>query len=82
MKMTVFWDVAPCSLAEVDRRFRGAYCLYQGDHPEPSASFYQTTWRNIPEDSHLRSLSRSNEAALGPYPEPDKSGPYLHILFL
>jgi hypothetical protein len=23
MKMTVFWDVAPCSLVEVYRRFRG-----------------------------------------------------------
>jgi hypothetical protein len=32
MRMTVFWDVAPCSLLEV--------------------YFYQTTWRNIPEDSH------------------------------
>jgi hypothetical protein len=28
LKMTVFWDVAPCSLAEVYRRFRGAYCLH------------------------------------------------------
>jgi hypothetical protein len=27
-----FWDVAPCSLVEVYRRFRGACCLhYQGD---------------------------------------------------
>jgi hypothetical protein len=25
--MTVFKDVAPCSLVEIDRRFRGAYCL-------------------------------------------------------
>jgi hypothetical protein len=24
----VFWDVAPCSLVEVYRRFRGAYCLH------------------------------------------------------
>jgi hypothetical protein len=32
MKIRAFWDVAPCSLAEVDRRFRGAYCLHrQGD---------------------------------------------------
>jgi hypothetical protein len=30
--MTVFWDVAPCSLVEVYQRFRGAYCLlHQGD---------------------------------------------------
>jgi hypothetical protein len=32
MKITVFWDVAPCSLVEVYRRFGGAYCLQlQGD---------------------------------------------------
>jgi hypothetical protein len=30
--LLVFWDVAPCSHVEVDRRFRGAYCLHhQGD---------------------------------------------------
>jgi hypothetical protein len=30
--MKAFWDIAPRSLAEVDRRFRGVYCLrYQGD---------------------------------------------------
>jgi hypothetical protein len=23
-----FWDIAPCSLVVVDRRFRGAYCLH------------------------------------------------------
>jgi hypothetical protein len=35
MKMTVYWDVAPCSLLDIDRRFRGAYCLHQqSDKPE------------------------------------------------
>jgi hypothetical protein len=34
LKFRVFWDVAPCSEIDVDRRFRGAYCLhYQGDRP-------------------------------------------------
>jgi hypothetical protein len=28
MKMTALWDTAPCSLVEVDRRFRDAYCLH------------------------------------------------------
>jgi hypothetical protein len=28
LKMTGVWDIAPCSLVEVDRRFRGAYCLH------------------------------------------------------
>jgi hypothetical protein len=28
MKFKVFWDVAPCSHVEVDRRFRGGYWIY------------------------------------------------------
>jgi hypothetical protein len=56
--MTVFWDIPPCSLIEVDRRFRSAYCLHhQGDDlialkmeavstPETSVNFYQTmNWK-------------------------------------
>jgi hypothetical protein len=32
MKMAVFWVVAPCSLVEVYRRFKGACCLHhKGD---------------------------------------------------
>jgi hypothetical protein len=57
---SVFWDVAPCSLVEVYRRFRGAYCFHhQGDDngvantSKTSVNFYQTTRRNILEDSHL-----------------------------
>jgi hypothetical protein len=29
LRMTVFWDVAPCSLAEIDQRDRDAYCLHR-----------------------------------------------------
>jgi hypothetical protein len=54
MKMTAFWDVAPRSLVEVDRRLRGAYCLHQGDETsETSVYFYETTRRYIPESCHL-----------------------------
>jgi hypothetical protein len=28
MKIVALWDIAPCSVIEVDRRFRGAYCLH------------------------------------------------------
>jgi hypothetical protein len=28
LKMTAFWDISPCSLVEVHRLFRGAYCLH------------------------------------------------------
>jgi hypothetical protein len=31
MKVTVFWDDAPCSVAEIDRRFRCAFCLRHPD---------------------------------------------------
>jgi hypothetical protein len=27
MKMAAAWDVAPCSLVDIERRFRGACCL-------------------------------------------------------
>jgi hypothetical protein len=55
MKMTVFWVVAPCSLFEIYRRFRGAYCLIALmmealSTSETSVSFYATAQRNNPED--------------------------------
>jgi hypothetical protein len=32
LKMAAFWDIALCSLAEVDRRFRDVYCFHhKGD---------------------------------------------------
>jgi hypothetical protein len=43
MKFRIFWDVAPCSHVEVDRRFRGAYCLHHHvveliNHPDDGGS--------------------------------------------
>jgi hypothetical protein len=60
MKMRVFWDIAPCTLSGVDRRFRGAHCLHH--HPDDGGSTHsqtsvysnKTTRRYIPEDSHLQ----------------------------
>jgi hypothetical protein len=53
MKMTVFWDVAPCSLVETDRRFRDSYGHHhQGavSTSETSVISYKTIRRNIPRD--------------------------------
>jgi hypothetical protein len=56
MKTTLFWDVAPCSLA--DRCFTYVYLLTTAiivlmmeavNTSETSVSIYQTTQRNIPE---------------------------------
>jgi hypothetical protein len=58
MKMTVFWDVAPCIVVEVYRRFSGAYCLHHlsdersSETSETSVDFCRTTRRSIPADGH------------------------------
>jgi hypothetical protein len=64
-KMAVFWVVAPCSLAEVYRRFRGACCLHhKGDETastsETPVYFYQTALRNNPQNSHLHYWRHEN----------------------
>jgi hypothetical protein len=48
LKFRISWNEAPCSHVEVDRRFRGAYCLH---HPsEKSVNFNVTIRHYIPED--------------------------------
>jgi hypothetical protein len=59
MKMAAFWDVAPCSLVEVYRRFRRACypiiaLLEAASTSETSLNFYQTKWRYIPKDSQVQ----------------------------
>jgi hypothetical protein len=48
IKMTVFFDVAPCSLVDTDQCYRGAYCLHirvinpnlsTSSHDWPSGAF-------------------------------------------
>jgi hypothetical protein len=53
-----FWDIAPCSVVEVNRRFRGTHSFHnQGDHrlddegictSETAVCFNETTLRYIP----------------------------------
>jgi hypothetical protein len=56
MKMAVFWDVFLCSLVGTNRRFKGtviALMMEAVSSSEALVRMYQTTWCNIPEDSHL-----------------------------
>jgi hypothetical protein len=61
LKMTVFWDVTPCSLAEIDHRgllseisvSHGGEWMEVVSTSETSVNLHETTLRNIPEDSHL-----------------------------
>jgi hypothetical protein len=64
-EMTVFWDAAACSLVEIHQSFGGAYYRHhQGDEDSPVKS-YQTTRRNIPEDSHVHTCRRENLTSHG-----------------
>jgi hypothetical protein len=55
--MTVRWeDAAPCSLVDNGPTFQSK--LWPGDGV--GQYIYQTTQRNIPEDSHLRNRRREN----------------------
>jgi hypothetical protein len=38
MKVTAFWDIAPCSHDEVGQCFRGAYCLHHQGNPDDGGS--------------------------------------------
>jgi hypothetical protein len=51
VKMTVCWDIAPCSRAETDRRFRGAYCVLNVCQFLPDYTA-QYPWRQSPSVSH------------------------------
>jgi hypothetical protein len=57
MKVAVIWNDAPFSLIDIDQRFRAAYCLHHQVASETSVSIHQTTRRNIPDDSHLRTIT-------------------------
>jgi hypothetical protein len=51
-KTTAFLDITPCSVIEIYRRFRGAYCFHRLSDDEDSTSetsvyFYETTLRHI-----------------------------------
>jgi hypothetical protein len=60
--ITDFWNIAPCSLEEVELRFRSAYCIhYQIDyeisrlHTSESLSYFQEIiLRYIPEGGHIQ----------------------------
>jgi hypothetical protein len=61
--MAALWDVAPCSLVEIDWRFRRVLIALMMESfytSETSVSFHQTTRRNNPEDSYLHTRRREN----------------------
>jgi hypothetical protein len=58
MKMLTVWNIAPYSLVEVNRRFRGAYYLALIMEAvwtyETSVFFDETIRRYIPDDYHFQ----------------------------
>jgi hypothetical protein len=61
MKFRVLWHTEPCSHVEVDRCFRGVYCLHHQDVLTMEAVRTRvTTRRYIPEDSTLHTRHHQN----------------------
>jgi hypothetical protein len=68
LEMKAFWDVAPCSLGEVYRRFRGAYCLHHHSRPDDvvctsvtSVYLTETTRRYIPDGGGHHDAGRRHQ---------------------
>jgi hypothetical protein len=47
MKIAAFWDIASCSLVEVDRSFRGAYCLHHQGNDDCFILFTALTMESV-----------------------------------
>jgi hypothetical protein len=58
--MIALWDIASCSLVEVDRHFRRALMMEAVRTSETSVYFNKTTWCYIPEVCHLHSCHGEN----------------------
>jgi hypothetical protein len=63
VKMTALGDIDPCSVVEVDRRFRGSYYVIRAIMEtvriiETAVCFNETTRRYIPQSCHFKRLNR------------------------
>jgi hypothetical protein len=47
--MTVFWDVAPCSLIEIYRRYSGAYCLHHNRSDDEGSMYLWNVGKFLPD---------------------------------
>jgi hypothetical protein len=57
MKKTVFWDVAPFSVIEIDRRFRSDYCLHRQDRLSLK-DVYKTTFQKLSDTDFILDVFR------------------------
>jgi hypothetical protein len=76
MKVSVFWDVAPCILV-VYQRFRGVCCLHhQGDRPVRTVTRLQTRRMGFdPQQGRILFFSTTSRPTLGPPQPPIQSVP-------
>jgi hypothetical protein len=58
VRMTAFWDIAPCSRVEVDRSFRGGYCLHH--QSDETAMYFNEATRRYIQESCLHTRHREN----------------------
>jgi hypothetical protein len=53
MKKTAFWNIAPCSLVEADRRFRGAIALMEAVRTSETCVYFNNTTRRYNPEGYL-----------------------------
>jgi hypothetical protein len=70
--MAVFWDAAPCILAEIDGRFRSAYCPhyqaalgkflreYTAQHPKKTVQLFARRQKNKKFNLNLLFIFKKN----------------------
>jgi hypothetical protein len=75
-KIAVIWDVVPCSLIEIDGRFRGSYCLsHQGRCPHGGDSKYLSNFSHFLRD-YTAQHSRQSYSVQIQFVGLSKSGNY------
>jgi hypothetical protein len=74
LKMTAFWDLAPCNLTEVDRRFTGVYCLHHQGNDRGSTHL----WNGLLQWDYMAMYSRTLSSSYSLLWEPELS----HSIFL
>jgi hypothetical protein len=78
-KMTVFWDVEPCSLVDTDRRWAMMEAVSTS---EASVNFYEPTRRIDSEDKHFHTSRRENLKSHSWKTLPSEMGRYIKIYLI
>jgi hypothetical protein len=80
IKMAVFWVAAPCDLVKFTNisevlaaSIIRAMMMMEAASTSETSNFYQTAWRNNPENSHLHTCHRTSRLSEGSVVPTDRA---------